>query len=230
MKATLRQRMPLHLLKNYISHSLDDMKYLIDMTESLLTEEATRIANQAQKDLQGLNEEDREYMIGWYGDDLVRLKDVFSSIQRRALFTAIMSVTETSLILACNRCRHAYGFPYPFKKKGKDRTICQALEYLYSNLKMRDKALYRDWETIYHFWTIRNAFTHNDGKLRAADVKNIADFCASIPTIELNHHNRIILHKGSLEMASHVVSLFFSCLLDEIDRNKLSADRSEPFS
>ncbi|MBI5748548.1 MAG: hypothetical protein HZA00_05430 [Nitrospinae bacterium] len=57
---------------------------------------------------------------------------------------------------------------------------------------------------------------------KPSELKTISEFCAPISTIELDHHNRIILKEGSVQMALHVVGLFFSRLINEIKRNKMS--------
>jgi len=209
------------ILKSQIHGDLNDMKGTVEMSERLLAEEGNRLVGRVVHELEGLSGTEKEFMKGWYGDDIHRLDKVFSNIQRRALFTTAMCMTESNLLLACEICQRAFNLSDTFKKKGNQRIIIQAISYLQRNLTIRTKALTSDWETLQHFWTLRNCLVHNDGKPKPSDLKEVADFCAPIPTLELDQDKRLVFHEGSVNMALHIIGLFFSTLLNEIDRNKL---------
>jgi len=214
--------MPLHLFTNRVRHDIEDMREVIDLAEHYLKNEARRLKRRVAKELKEISgQEEREYAIGWYADDFVRLDKVYPQIQRRALFTTLMCMLEADLLLGCQMCCRAFEIPQEFKSKGKNRLITQALEYLQKHLAIRNRFIQYDWELVQNLWSIRNALVHNDGKPKASDLKSIAVFCAPIPTLELDQHNRIILKEGSVRMALHAVDSFFRHLIIEINRNKL---------
>ncbi|MCJ7601660.1 MAG: hypothetical protein MUO63_09195 [Desulfobulbaceae bacterium] len=214
--------MALDLFTSHVRHDIEDLREVVDLTERYLKGEVKRLERRVTKELKEISgEEEREFTIGWYADDFVRLDRVYPHIQRRALFTTLMCMTEADLILGCRMCRRAFEIPQEFKKKGNERVIVQALAYLQKHLTIRDRSLKRPWELVQNLWSVRNALVHNDGKPKPLDLQSISDFCAPIPTLELDHHNRIILKEGSVQMALHAVNQFFTCLIDEIKRNKL---------
>lgn len=214
--------MALHLFTSRVRHDIKDLRKVVDFTERYLKGEAKRLERRVAKELKKISEEEeRGYVIGWYTDDFVRLDKVYPQIQRRALFTTLMCMTEADLILGCQMCCRAFEIPQEFKKKGNERIIVQALAYLQEHLTIRERFLKLHWEFVQNLWSVRNVLVHNDGKPRPSDLKSISDFCATTPTLELDHHSRIILKEGSVEMALHAVNLFFTRLIFEIKRNKL---------
>lgn len=218
----MKHKVVLSSLSGSIHHHIDDIREVVNLTEQYLKKETARLEKRVSKELEGLpSEDEKEFTIGWYADDFVRLDRVYPIIQRRALFITLMCMTEADLLLACQMCRRAYEIPKEFKKKGKDRLIVQALSYLQEHLTIRDRQLKPHWEFLQDLWTIRNALVHNDGKPKPSELNKVSRFCAPIPTLELDHHNRIILKEGSVQMALHGVELFFLRLLDEMKRNKL---------
>ena len=223
----MKHRMSIHLLRSRVHDDFADLRELVAITETHLKKETTRLAAKVAKELNQLPEEQKEFATGWYADDFVRLDRVFPGIQRRALFITLMCMTEADILLVCEMCRRAYELPRPFKKKRNQGLIAQALAYLQDNLTIQMRSLKDQWDIVQNLWSIRNTFVHNDGKPRSTELEGILKFCAPIPTVVLDHHNRIILHRGSVEMALHAVDLFFSQLLDEIDRNKLPPEDNE---
>lgn len=212
----------LHLFTSRVRHDIEDIRDVIELAESNLKSEMKRLQERVDGELRGIADDDeREFASGWYEDDFVRLDKIYPEIQRRALFTTLMCVTEADMLLGCRMCKRAFEIPKEFKKKGNTRTIVQAMEYLRSHLDIRDRSLAPHWELLQNLWSIRNALVHNDGKAKPSERESIATFCDPIPTLELDHHGRIILKAGSVEMALHAVDLFFSRLIDEIKRNKL---------
>lgn len=221
-RTTMKHRVILNSLLGIVHSDINDLRDVVDFTEQYLKEEVARLENRVAKELDSLtHEEEKNFAIGWYADDFNRLDKVYPIIQRRALFITLMCMTESNLLLTCRMCHSAYEIPKEFKKKGNDRLIVQALSYLQEHLMIRDRQLKPHWEILQNLWAIRNALVHNDGKPKPAELNNVSKFCAPIPTLELDHHNRIILKKGSVHMALNSVELFFSRLLDEIERNKL---------
>lgn len=214
--------MALHLFISRVRHDIEELREVVDLTERHLKGEVKRLEKRLAKELKEIaGENEKEFTLGWYADDFVRLDRVYPLIQRRALFTTLMCMTEADLVLGCRMCHQAFGIPREFKKKGNERTIVQALTYLQTHLTIRDRSLTRHWDIVQNLWSIRNVLVHNDGKPRPSDLQAISEFCARIPTIELDHHKRIILKEGSVQLALHEVDRFFSRLIDEIKRNKL---------
>lgn len=225
----MKYRMALHLFTSRVSNDIEDLREVVDLTERHLKGEVKRLERRVATELNDIpGKEEREYTIGWYTDDFVRLDKIYPQIQRRALFTTLMCMMEADLMLGCQMCRRAFEIPQEFKKKGNERAIVQALSYLKEHLTIRDRSLNPHWELVQNLWSVRNALVHNDGKPKPSDLQSISDFCVPIPTLELDHHNRIILKEGSVQMALHAVNLFFTRLIDEIKRNKLPTRRTKP--
>jgi hypothetical protein len=224
----MKYQMALHLFTSRVMHDIEDLREVVDLTERHLKGEAKRLERRVAKELKDISgEEEREYTIGWYEDDFVRLDKVYPQIQRRSLFTTLMCIMEADLILGCQMCRRAFDIPKEFKKKRNERVIVQALAYLQKHLTIRDRFLKMEWDLVQNLWSLRNALVHNDGKPKPSDLQSISDFCACIPTLELDHHNRIILQEGSVQMALHAVNRFFTRLITEIKRNKLPSQGHE---
>ena len=218
----MKHHIALQLLFDRLHHDIEDMRDVIEMLERHLKTEVNRLTSRFNKELKGLSEEEKQFTVGWYDDDFVRLDRVFPNIQRRSLFITLMCILESDMLLACEMCRRSYELPKRFKKKGNTRVIIQAFSYLEDNLTIRMRNLKSHWELVQNLWSIRNAIVHGDGIPKPRDLQAISNFCAPIPTLELDHHNRIVFHKGSVEMAIHSIHLFFSRLCDEIKRNKLT--------
>ncbi|MBI5748549.1 MAG: hypothetical protein HZA00_05435 [Nitrospinae bacterium] len=145
----MKHRMALHLFTNRVHHDIKNLREVVDLTERHLKGEVKRLEERVTKELEGISEkEEKEYTIGWYADDFVRLDKVYPNIQRRALFTTLMCMTEADLLLGCLMCRHAFKIPEEFKKKGNKRTIVQAMEYLQAHLTIRDRSLNSEWELV----------------------------------------------------------------------------------
>jgi len=218
----MRHQRSLHILSTRIHHDIEDLRQIVDLTERYLKKEVARLEKRVAKELKELSsEEEREYMIGWYTNDFVRLDRVYPIIQRRALFTTLMCMTEADLLFACQVCHRAFEISTEFKKKRNGRLIDQALSYLCDHLTIRDRAIKPYWQSLQNLWSIRNALVHNDGKPKRSELRQISEFCAPIPTLELDKDNRIVFKEGSVQMALHQVHCFFSRLIAEIKRNKL---------
>lgn len=197
------------------------LKEVIELTENYLKNEAKRFGKRVSEEIDKLtDEEEKEYMIGWYADDFIRLDRVFTIIQRRSLFLTLMSKTEANLLLACRICKRAFNIQKAFKKKGRDRLITQALSYLQENLTIRNRSIQTSWQFIQELWTIRNALVHNNGIPRDSEIDHVKKFCGPIPSLEVDDKNRIIFKDGSIQMAHHYVNQFFMRLMEEIKKNK----------
>lgn len=218
----MRRRVALDVFISRVHGDLQDIQEVVDLTEGHLKAEVKRLENRVSAELQKITEEDeREFAMGWYADDFVRLDRVYPNIQRRALFLTLMCMTEADLLLACEMCRRAFEISKKFKKKGNERTIVQAMSYLQEHLTIRERLLKSHWNYIQGLWSIRNAIVHNDGIPKPSELDEVTKFCTPIPTLEMDHHNRIIFKEGSVEIARHCVGLFFNRLIYEIQRNKL---------
>lgn len=218
----MKHRMALHLFISRVHNDLQDLQETVDIIESHLKVEVKRLESRVSEELQKITEEDeREFIVGCYADDFVHLDRVYPNIQRRALFLTLMCMTESDLLLACELCRRAFEIPKKFIKKGNERTIVQAMSYLKEHLTIREQMLRSHWDYIQGLWSIRNAIVHNDGIPKKSELDEVTKFCAPIPTLVMDHHNRIIFKEGSVGMARHCVGLFFSRLIHEIEKNKL---------
>lgn len=219
---TMKHHISLSSLTGTINDHINDLREVVDLSEQYLKKETARLEKRVSKELKGLSsQEEKEFTIGWYMDDFVRLDKVYPIIQRRSLFITLMCMTEADLLLACRMCHRAFDIQKQFKKNGNDRRIVQALSYIQENLTIRDQQLKPHWEFVQDLWTIRNALVHDDGKPKQSELIKVTEICRDIITLELDHHNRIILKEGSVQMALHSVELFFLRLLEEIKRNKL---------
>lgn len=212
--------MPLHIFTNRVGSDIRNVRDVIDFIENNLSREIKHLEKQAKQELDQIeNEEEKEFVSGWWAEDFFRLDKVLPDIQRRALFTTIMSMTEADLLLGCRMCQNAFKIPIEFKGKRSKRVVSQAMEYLLDNLTIRRHVLEPYWGYIQILWSIRNAIVHHDGKIKVSDMFDVANFCDSVPTIEINDHRKVILKKGSMEMIIHQVDLFFSRLIAEIKKN-----------
>jgi len=216
----LKFRIALSSIFSVIRDDMDDLEELIELTENYLKKEAKRFGKRVSKEIEKLtDEEEKEEIIGWYADDFNRLEKVFPIIQRRSLFLTLMCKTEANLLLACRICKSAFNLQKPFKKKGRDRLINQALSYLQENLTIRNRYIQTNWQFIQELWTIRNALVHNDGIPKKSEIEQVKKFCDPIPSLEVDDKNRIILKDGSIQIAHHEVNQFFMRLREEIERN-----------
>ena len=218
--------MALHLFTSRVHHDMENIRELVDIAENHLKSETKRLGKLVDKEIENTPEDEKEFVIGWYTDDYVRLDRIYPNIQRQALFTTLMGMLEADLLLGCRMCRRAFDISKEFKKKGNKRVIAQAMDYLRSNLTIREKSIQYQWEFVQNLWTIRNAFVHDDGKPMPTELQNISEFCKPIPSLELDHHNRIILKEGSVQIAVHSVNQFFLRLFDELKRNKLAQPKN----
>jgi len=210
-----------HIFTSIARHQIEDFREVVEFAEGNLKAEMKRLEKYVSQKLHGLSEVEQREAADWYADDFYRVDKLYPEIQRRALFTTLMCMTEANLLLACRMCKRAFDLPQEFKVKGKARTIVQAMDYLRANLTIRDREIGPHWDTVQLLWSIRNALVHNDGKPKPAGRDSIAEFCTSVATFELDHLGRIVLKAGGVEMALDAVEHLFSGLIAEINRNPL---------
>ena len=212
----------LDLLFVRIHKDIDNLREVTNLMEQYLKSEAASLEDLVAKEIEVLpSDEEKEYMAGWYGYDFDCLNRDYPIIQRSALFITLMCMTEANLLRACRICHKVFEIPQEFKKKWGVRLIYQAYSYLQEHLEIRDREIKPRWEFLQNLWTIRNALVHNEGEPKPDEINQVSQFCASIPSIELDALNRIILKEGSVQMAIRAVSQFFKLLIYEIARNKL---------
>jgi hypothetical protein len=217
----MKHRMALHIFTSIARHQIEDFREVVDFAEGNLKAEMKRLGKYVGEKLDGLSDEEQREAADWYADDFYRVDTLYPEIQRRALLTTLMCMTEANLILGCRMCKRAFNLPEEFKPKGRQRTIVQALGYLRAHLTIEEPQITPHWQTTQSLWTIRNALVHNDGKPKASDRDAIMKFLTSNPTIELDHLDRIILKTGSVESAVDTVDHFFAGLIGEINKNQL---------
>lgn len=117
--------------RSQIHNDIANMKRIVEQVEYHLTNDAKDLAKRVSDKLEGLPEEQKKFMVGWYSDDFHCLDRVFPNIQRRALFLTVMCMTEANILLACEICHRVFDLPHAFKKKENERVrvIVKALSY-----------------------------------------------------------------------------------------------------
>ena len=77
----LKQHMALNHLFASIRSDMEDLREVIDLAEQYLKKEAIRLEKRVAKEIENLpSAEEKEYTIGWYADDFVRLDRVYPII------------------------------------------------------------------------------------------------------------------------------------------------------
>ena len=219
----MRHRIALRIFTNTTRHQIEDFREVVEFTEGNLRSEMAHLEERVAQRLDGMAAEEKQQAAEWYVDDFFRVDKVYPEIQRRALFTTLMSMTESNLLLGCRMCERAFEFPHEFKadKQSRKRIIVQAMEYLRANLAIGAGAIEPHWKLVNDLWSMRNALVHSDGFARPKDRGPFEAFCKTTPAFEVDHLNRIVLKKGSVEVALDAVDGLFSGLIDEINRNEL---------
>ena len=88
----MRHKMALHLFTSRVHNDLQDLLEVIDLTEGHLKAEGKRLESRVSEELEKITDEnEREFAVGWYVDDFVRLDKVYPNIQRRALFLTLIT-------------------------------------------------------------------------------------------------------------------------------------------
>lgn len=225
----MKNHLKVHILSTRIDQDIADIRELIKLTEQHLQTKSRYLRSRVSAELNSaLTKEETDFLIGWYDDDFVRLDNIYPNIQRRALFTALLSMTEADMLLCCHLCQSLLGIPMYRSIDGRRKTV-QMLAYLHKHLAIRDSMLEPFWARLNELWSIRNALVHNDGIPNRSDIPAINSLCASTPTIELDDRNRIVLKKGSVQMALRIVASFFTLLIREIKNNKLPKPPTKAF-
>jgi hypothetical protein len=217
----MKHRMALHIFTSIARHQIEDFREVVEFVEGNLKAEMKRLEKYVGEKIDGLSVEEQREVANWYADDFHRVDKLCPEIQRRALFTTLMCMTEANLLLACRMCKRAFDLHQEFKANRRERTIVQAMNYLRANLTIGEPQIAPHWQTIQSLWTIRNALVHNDGKLKAPCRDFVVKFSVSNATIEMDHLDRIILKAGSVEWAVDAVDYFFAGLIGEINKNQL---------
>lgn len=216
----MKRSLATYICKLRIRQDIKDIREVIALTEKHLQVKLKLLRASVSAQIKNAaTEEEADFLMGWHDDDFVRLDKIYPNIQRRALFTTLMSMTEANMLVCCRIYQRMLGVP-AFKSKGRDRKIEQMLEYLKRYLSIRDRQLTPYWRQLNELWTVRNALVHNDGIPRPSELETISRICASLPKFEMDDRKRIVLKPGSVEMALHIVDQFFSRLVDEFKRNE----------
>ena len=220
----MKHRMALHIFTSLARHHIEDFREVVDFAEGNLKAEVKRLEHYVAQRLDGLSEEERREATDWYADDFYRADKLYPEIQRRALFTTLMCMTEADLLMACRMCRTAFDLPEEFKAKGSLRMIVQAMDYLRAHLTIAEPRIAPHWQAVQNLWAIRNALVHSDGQLGASGGGDIREFCISNPTFELSNSGRVTLKAGSVAFAVDTVDHLFDSLIAEINKNPLPGD------
>jgi len=205
-----------------ITSDIENLSQLAEGLESCLNSEDQILTQSVEKEIEETSDpHGKEFIEGWYSDDLYDLSEIYPKIQRDALFLTSMILFESELMRLCQLTYSQKISANKFKEKPRSRKILSAIKYLEEshNISKRAKTQYAsEKDYINKLWTIRNSKVHNAGQIKEKDKRLINDFCENKPTL-LSKNNEVSFTSNALNLILHGIGLFFNLLVREIIKN-----------
>jgi len=139
-------------------------------------------------------------------------EEYFPSLHRRSALLTLWGFAEYELHKLCllyQSENHFQQSVFDMKGKGIDRS----LNYLKKIADLKGLKASQNWVQFKALQEIRNAVTHNDGRLNGRDGKPKHTLLAAIKTVGLvNGHDELIFEQGFLANALNICSNYFTVI------------------
>ena len=212
-----KKQLMLSHLRSLIDNDLHELKELSSLVENFLRKEFHSTLERAEKEIADDLPEDEQYFLeACYSEDLQKIEKLFPRIQRYSLFTTAMSMIEGSVVTLCRGAKQIFNLTEEFDTK-KPNVINRGIKYLENNLGIITNRYKHYIAFVDSLRKVRNCIVHEEGRVSGTkDESDIRSFISSIPTIELDKFDRIVILEGFIDSSSHTANLLIQRLFDSI--------------
>ncbi len=221
-----KKQLILSHLRSLIDNDLDELKELSSLVERFLKKEFQSTLEKAKREMTDELPEDEKYFLeACYSEDLQKIEILFPKIQRYALFTTAMSMIEGSVVTLCRGVKEVFNLTDKFDSS-KPNVINRGIKYLEENLGIITDNYKYYIDFVDSLRKVRNCIVHAEGRVSGGkDESEIRRFISTIPTIELDEFDRILIFEGFIDSSSHEANLLIQRLFDSVrsKENELSA-------
>lgn len=200
------------LIRSAVYRDLSDIKELLDLSESVIQRQCSKLKKKLDKESLKATEEEKEFLAGWYAGDFIQYKEVFPKIQRYSLFTTLMASAEYDLFRICVEMQHILKKEKEFKKP-RVAIIKNCLTYLEKecDVDFSKFSIYVDEIEMYQ--RLRNCIVHSDGKNTDPFPAEVEKYCQERPTLTIDRHGHLVLKENFLNIVIHIITIFFQRLI-----------------
>lgn len=182
------------LVRSSIRYEFDSLLRIIDLTERAIAEEQQRQKEVIESELAKFAPETEGYgfILGFFSNDLQQASEDMPRIFRYALFSAMLSVTETTFI-HITRLVQSLDVNAPEFDDKKLGVISNAVSYLENHGKV-SKSRILSLDILPKLVAIRNCIVHNDGIIdhcKKNDKEKITTYIDSNPASTVDRKGRI---------------------------------------
>ncbi len=163
-----------------------------------------------------LPEDERYFLAECYAEDLQKTEEVFPRIQRYSLFITAMSMIEGSIVILCRGAKQIFNLNDELNTK-KSNVINRGIKYLEEKLGISTNE-YKDYiDFVDSLRKIRNCIVHSEGRVSERnDESAIRCFVSTIPTLEIDKFDRILILEGFIDSSTHTANLLIQRLFDSV--------------
>jgi len=204
-------------LRSLIDNDLHELKEFSSLVENFLRKEFHSTLKRAEKEVVDDLPEDQKYFLeACYSEDLQKIEKLFPRIQRYSLFTTAMSMIEGSVVMLCRGAKQIFNLTEEFDTT-KPNVIKRGIQYLEKNLGIITDRYKYYIEFVDSLRKIRNCIVHEEGRVTGRkDESDIRNFISTMPTIELDEFDRILILKGFIDSSSHTANFLIQRLFDSV--------------
>jgi len=152
------------VFRDALDIEIEQLRSYAGAVEQMLVEQMRKINGELQEHTAGKNEEEREALLDWYGDEVVSFQYEYPKILRYSLFVHSYRLLERKLLeiaIHYQQTGHLDLSPSELSDKG----IEQARTYLKKVASVQFPET-ESWQDITTLQLIRNLIVHNEGELR----------------------------------------------------------------
>ena len=174
-------------LSSILSSQFEELREHFDSVQRLLKGEEKRISDWMDSQTARFSPEEQDQFNEWYGEDYLKFKDSFPSIQRNAVFITIYSELEDVLKFLCRALARKIGCAIQtYKWRGGILEKVKAC--LEQDIGIEMSRIMSLWDEVIKIRKIRNTIVHNGGWLdnrEESDAELIDYITNKKPSIKL---------------------------------------------
>lgn len=207
----------LSFYKQSFNGHMDVMKEYVSTVETSLRQQLEKFTKDVDATIETMSKEEGEEYGEFMSDSHWMLAEVFPQMSRRAQLIVMYSFFEHSLHSFC-KCLHNIGLTsHPPPKK--NFYVREAKKYLHEDAHIPNRVFGKAWNRVDKLRLIRNAITHNDGRLsKDGDRRKLKLFIARESSISLQQFDEIVFTKELCPCFLNLVREVFRALVKEVDR------------
>jgi len=205
----------------------EKLQELSSFVESALLDMKEHIVSRAVREIDRTEDEDaKQFLAECYGEEVLDVEKVYPQVQRRALFTMVMSQLEVHLKALCKLAKRFLNLETGFNES-KHPVIVNAVRYLKEEAGIDTTRIKYYTSLADELRYVRNCIVHAEGRIsKANNCKAVRAFVQRIPTIESDESETLVLKSGFVEIFAHEMYTLMDRLYNLVSKRIRSHIRS----